>query len=270
MNQKTIDYQGQIISYTIQGSGDCLIFLHGYLEYKEVWSNFLRFFKDNYQIITIDLPGHGESGNIGNIHTMHHMAQVVKHITDRNRIEEYTLIGHSMGGYIALSFLDNFPSKLKGVVLFSSSSLNDSTEKKIARNRDIELVQDNKKNIVVNHNIPNMFAPQNLVKFNSKIENIKVRINKMSNKGIIAALNGMKSRLNYQYLLQSSTTPILFIAGKFDNLIQFDVSERQVEETKNLSFKVLENSGHMGYLEEEELSAKYILEFLENNFKKQK
>ena len=265
-----MDYQGKLIAYTIQGTGDCLVFLHGYLEYKELWSSFIDFFKPNYQIITIDLPGHGGSDNIRITHSMVEMAQVVKFVTDKNGIDKFTLIGHSMGGYIALSFLDNFPNKLNGIILFSSSSLNDSTEKKIARNRDIELVLANKKNIVANNNIPNMFAPQNLVKFNSLIEKIKEHVIRMSNSGIIAALQGMKERVNYQYLLQNSTIPILFIAGRFDNLIQIDVSERQVKGSKNLSFKVLENSGHMGYIEEEELSAKYIFEFIEYNFKKQK
>jgi pimeloyl-ACP methyl ester carboxylesterase len=265
---RTINYKNKSISYTIKGSGPSLVFLHGYLEYKEVWSNFVKDFEQDYQVLCIDLPGHGKSESIGAIHTMKEMAQLVKLILDRNGIKQSVLIGHSMGGYISLSFLDFFPNLLVGTILFSSSALNDSSEKKLARNRDIELIRKGKKDMVINNNIPNMFASENLIQFSSQIEQIKTKVKTMSNEGIIAALEGMKERLNYQSLLQSPPVPLLFIAGSLDNLIQIDVSERQIKNSKNTIFKVLEYSGHMGYMEETQTSKNIIFDFLKSiNYK---
>jgi len=55
----------------------------------------------------------------------------------------------------------------------------------------------------------------------------------------------------------------LFIAGRYDNLIPIHLSEKQVEKAQNAQFVILENSGHMGYIEEEKVAAKHILSFLE-------
>lgn len=260
---RIIDYKNKKISYSVQGTGPSLVFLHGYLEYKELWSDFVLSFKQNYQIFCIDLPGHGDSESIGDIHTMKEMAQVVKLILDRNSVKQSVIIGHSMGGYVALAFADYFAEITTGLVLFSSSALNDSSEKKMARNRDIELIQNGKKALVVDSNIPKMFASKNRIRFNSKINEIKNKVKEMKDNAIIAALEGMKIRLNYQNLLDSSVIPILFIAGELDELIPIKVSEEQIKKESNgLSFKLLEESGHMGYLEEDKKAQSIISNFL--------
>ncbi len=258
----TAFYQGKTINYSLQGLGKTLVFLHGYLEYKEIWANYITQFSNKYRILCIDLPGHGGSETIGATHTMSEMAKLVKFIMDKTETKEAIIIGHSMGGYIGLSFISQFPKQTKALVMFSSSALNDSTEKLLARNRDIEMVLNGKKDTLINNNIPNMFASKNLIKFKETIEKIKLQVSKMSEQGIISALEGMKTRINNADLIKTTNIPILFIAGKYDNLIQIDVSKRQVENSKNISFKVLENSGHMGYIEEEKLSAQYILDYL--------
>ena len=264
----TAFYQGKSINYSLQGSGETLVFLHGYLEYKEIWANYITRFSNKYRILCIDLPGHGGSEVIGTTHTMSEMAKLVKFIMDKTETKEAVIIGHSMGGYIGLSFVAQFPSCTKALVMFSSSALNDSTEKILARNRDIDMVNSNRTKLIIDQNIPNMFATQNLVKYKATIEEIKIQVSQMPAQGIISALEGMKARVNYTDLIKTTDIPILFIAGRYDNLIQIDVSERQVQDVKNISFKVLENSGHMGYIEEEELSAQYILDYLKIILKK--
>ncbi len=260
--KQILEYNGKKISYTKQGSGNSLVFIHGYLEYKEIWTDFIQSFIKNYKVLCIDLPGHGESESISEIHTMKNMARVVKQILDKEDIKESTIIGHSMGGYVSLAFANLFPKNTSSIVLFSSSALNDSTEKILARNRDIELIKTEKKQLLIDNNIPKMFATNNLVKYNNLINTIKEESHQMSNTGIIAALEGMKTRLNYTEFLKTTSIPILFIAGVLDELIQIDVSKRQVTNCKSVTYKTLEHSGHMGYIEEKELSAKYITDFL--------
>ena len=267
--ENSITYIGKSISYSINGieSNKTLVFIHGYLEYKELWSNFTKYFEENYRILCIDLPGHGASENLSEIHKMKEMARLVHFVINNNAINDYVLIGHSMGGYVSLAFLNLFPKETKGMVLFSSSALNDSTEKLLARNRDVEMIKNGDKNMLIDNNIPNMFASINLVKHTKEIENIKKHASIMNDKSIIAALNGMKTRVNNANFLKNIDIQVLFIAGKLDNLIQIDVSERQAKGVKNISFKTLNNSGHMGYIEEAELSTTYINNYLKDIFK---
>ena len=267
--EHSISYLGKSISYSINGIENkrTLVFLHGYLEYKELWSEFTKYFDSNYRILCIDLPGHGASENLSEIHKMKDKAHLVHFVINNNGIKDYVLVGHSMGGYVSLAFLNIFPNETNGMVLFSSSALNDSTEKILARNRDIEMVNNGNKNMLIDNNIPNMFASAKLVKYTKEIEEIKKRAQKMTDKGIIAALNGMKTRVNNANFLKNIDSPVLFIAGKLDNLIQIDVSVRQVKDAENISFKTLNNSGHMGYIEEADLSAEYINNYLKYIFK---
>lgn len=266
--EQTTHYQGKLVSYTVKGEGEALVFLHGYLESKSVWRNFTRYFEPNYKVICIDLPGHGSSDVLKTVHSMRDMAQLVKFVIDTCGVAKASVIGHSMGGYVALALVDYYPEKVESLVMFSSSALSDSTEKKLARNRDIDMVRSGKKDILVNQNIPNMFAPQNLVEYSAELEAIKEQAKQMSDIGIIAALEGMKTRVNNANMMKYLNIPVLFIAGVLDHLVQVDVSRRQVVNAKNLVYKELENSGHMGYIEEEALSVEYLKDFLETVYKK--
>ncbi|MBN2668869.1 MAG: alpha/beta fold hydrolase [Bacteroidales bacterium] len=259
---KSTLYQGKSIRYQVEGEGPGLVFLHGYLESLSVWSNLIKHFISDYKVLTIDLPGHGESDVLRTVHSMKDLAQVVKYMMDFTNMPKATIIGHSMGGYIALSFVDYYPEKADGLILLHSNAYNDSTEKRIARDRDIALIRSGKKDIVINQNIPLMFASKNMPEFASVIEELKNQAKKMTDNGIVAALEGMKNRVNNANMLKHLRFPVLFIAGKLDHLIQIDISQRQVENALNVDFKVLEDSGHMGYIEQEELTVKYINSYL--------
>ena len=264
MELKTIMYKNKQIAYTIQGKegGTTLTFLHGYLEYKELWSDFIESFKNSYRILCIDLPGHGQSDVISSIQTMSESAQIVKQILDRNNIDKTVLIGHSMGGYVSLAFADQFPNYLQALVLFSSSALSDSTEKKHLRNADIEAIQSGGKEAVIDSNIPKMFASENLIAFDFLIKDIKAKVKTMQNEAITSALEGMKQRVDYKLFLNQIIVPTLFIAGEHDRLIPVEMSKEQVKDSPNVQFERLAKSGHMGYIEEKEVSQALLQKFL--------
>ena len=119
--KKFLDYKEIKISYLIEGEGETLVFLHGYLEAKEIWKDFSRRFSSSYKVICIDLPGHGESGVLGDIHEMDEMASATAAVLQNENIDFCVLFGHSMGGYAVMSFVENYPESLKGYCLFHSS-----------------------------------------------------------------------------------------------------------------------------------------------------
>jgi len=261
MNYSTL-YQGKVITYSLSGEGPALVFLHGYLETKAVWEAYTKHFESTHQVLTIDLPGHGGSEVLRTVHSMKDLAMVVKFLMDKHSMGQTVVVGHSMGGYVALAFVDHYPEKVRGLVMFSSTAMNDNTDRILARNREISLIRSGKKDQVVNHNIPNLFAAQNLAEFSHQVEAIKVEAKKMTDIAMIAALEGMKTRVNNVNMMKHLPYSVLFIAGKHDNLIPLENSLRQVENAPRIILKVLENSGHMGYIEEETVSAQYVLDYL--------
>ena len=82
-----------------------VVLLHGYLESLDVWDEFTALLAPSLRVVALDLPGHGVSEIKGEIHTMEFLADTVHAALDTLGIERAILVGHSMGGYVALEFL---------------------------------------------------------------------------------------------------------------------------------------------------------------------
>ena len=107
----------------------CVVLLHGYLESMLVWEDFIPFLYKEVRVVTLDLPGHGISVVAGEEHPMEFLADTVADGLQELGIERCTLVGHSMGGYVALAFCERHPEMLDGLVLLSSTPNADTPEK---------------------------------------------------------------------------------------------------------------------------------------------
>ncbi len=260
-----INYQNIPVRYKVSGKGKSLVMLHGYLESIAVWGSFEEKLAESFRVISIDLPGHGKTGNLGNTHTMQQMAAIVNHIVQLLGLSEFYILGHSMGGYVALHYIHDFPKGVKGLILLHSSAKADTEDKKIARRRTIELIQKGKKEMVTSQHVPQTFNAENIPKFTHRIEQLKKIASETPEKGIIAALNGMKERTDFTDFLNKSHFPVLMIVGKEDNFIPFSVSEAHFRLSHNITPCILENSGHMGFIEEENKTLENIKNFINQN-----
>ena len=261
---KKIPYKGTEVLYRDQGDGKCIVFLHGYLETGEIWENFIHLFQDGYRVIVPDLPGHGRSGTWGKVHTMEDLAGSVRAVLDHESPGKVFLVGHSMGGYVTMAFADLFPEMLSGYCLFHSTCFSDTEEKKRNRSREISLVLCGKKSQIINVNIPKGFANKNVERLDMEVERAKIIALKNPDEGIVALLNGMKERPDRTHVLQDRTLPRLIIGGMRDNYIPAEVFEKLNGLAEGAKFIALEESGHMGFIEEPELSAGAIQSMVKN------
>jgi len=260
--EKTIDYQGTSIWYSVEGNGEALLFLHGYLESSDVWDGFSKRFQGEYKVICMDIPGHGRSGVLGEIHEISEMARVVKRVLDEEMIEKVTLFGHSLGGYVVMAFVHQFPELTRGYVLFHSTCFADNEEKKMSRDREISLVACGKKMQIIHTNIPKAFADDNLGKMENQVDRVKKIASSNSGEGIMALLQGMKSRSDHSALLSDEKIPKLIIWGRKDNYIGSEVFEKMIRIAPHAMVIILKNSGHMGFLEEPDCVFTGIIDFL--------
>jgi pimeloyl-ACP methyl ester carboxylesterase len=183
---------------------------------------------------------------------MDDLASLVLYIIDREQIPRITLVGHSMGGYITIAFAELYRERLRGYCLFHSTCFADSDEKKINRDREISLVKCGKKKQIINVNIPKGFANDNHIRLKEQIERAKEIARSSDDDGVIALLKGMKQRPDRSHVMVMKDIPILLIGGKKDNYIPVEVFFRLTEMAPHASSLLLENSGHMGFIEEPE------------------
>jgi pimeloyl-ACP methyl ester carboxylesterase len=253
------------IYYTDIGSGVPVVLLHGYLESSEVWNGFEKKLASKFRIISIDLPGHGLSDVYGETHTMEFMAAAIRKLLDKLDIIKVCLVGHSLGGYVALAFLELFPEYLSGYSLFHSQPFPDTPEALEKRRREIAIVKAGKKDLMYPDNVTNMFATSNLVKFSDALQRSKDLASGIKGEGIIAVLNGMMVRPSRLSVMEEGRVPCLWILGLMDNYIPCDIIQTKVNLPSNARVVVLKNSGHLGFVEEEDLSVQVMSDFLNKN-----
>lgn len=236
------------IHYTDTGKGRVLVLLHGFLGSHEVWSEFVKKLSKKFRVIAIDLPGHGETPSIGYYHSMELLAQSVKAVLDKAGVRRYIITGHSMGGYVALTFAELFPENVSGICLFNSTSYADSEEKKKEREKVIRLVKKSHKHYV-GEVVTSLFAPDNLPKISKEVEKVSGIAQKITQQSIINSLEGMKERKSRDLILKFAEFPILFIVGKKDGVINYETMYGQMALCKYPSVVMLEDSGHMSFYE---------------------
>jgi pimeloyl-ACP methyl ester carboxylesterase len=261
--KRSIDFGGIRVSYTVTGRGKTIVLLHGYLEAGEVWDPLAKELADSYRIIYPDLPGHGQSGILGETHTMEWLAAAIREVIIDAGSDKVLMAGHSLGGYVTLAFLELYPDLLSGYILFHSHPHADSLEAIGRRNREIDVVRAGKKNIMYPGNISMMFAEKNLRSMAAEVERSKKIASRNPGAGIIALLNGMIARPSRQYILENGTIPLLWILGRHDLYFSPEKAMRDVGLPFNAEVVILEKSGHMGFIEEKEKSALLIRSFAE-------
>jgi pimeloyl-ACP methyl ester carboxylesterase len=256
-----IPFKTSSINYTDGGSGKVIVLLHGYLESLEIWDGFAEELCKSFRVIAIDIPGHGKSGKVAEVHNMDLLAEAVDNVLRNLNIDKAFIVGHSLGGYVALAYLANYALKVSGICLFHSTPFADTDEKKANRDQEIELVKQGRQEILFNTNVPKGFANDNLAHLNGKVQWAITVAAKSRQEGIIALLKGLKSRPDRQLLLKSTTLPVLFILGKKDNYIPFDVMYAVAQRSPKGETLALENSGHMGFVEEPEICLQALTSF---------
>ena len=263
MVEKFIDAGGTALHVCDSEKGDkCVVLLHGYLESMLVWEDFVPLLYKYVRVVTLDIPGHGVSEVHGEIHTMEYLADTVLAMLDKLGIERCTLVGHSMGGYVALAFCDRHPERLDGLVLLSSTPNADSDEKKENRRREIELVKAGKKDLLARTAPGAGFAADNLRAVKEYVEDLTEIVHLTEDDGIVALLNGMINRRDMNDMLRKSPVRQLFVLGCKDNYITEQTAAAMIAGHPQAQVCRLENSGHMGFIEEPEACARALLDFV--------
>lgn len=256
-----INEKRERIAYTDSGKGDVIVLLHGYLESSRVWEKTTGELSSSFRVITVDLPGHGLSDKVSDCHSMEIMAERVKKLTDYLNIDQFFLVGHSMGGYVALAFLESYSEKLAGYCLFHSHPFSDTPMAVQRRNREIRVVSAGRKRLMYPGNVEKMFSPLNL----ERMKEERIRLNEIASatpdEGIIAVLKGMIARPSREELLQKGLVPLLWVLGIHDQYIDYKAVVSKASLPDNALLVTLFESGHLGFLEEPERSVNLLRDF---------
>lgn len=241
-----------------------IVLLHGFAEDGQVWKQASESLQKDYLVIMPDFPGSGQSPvNPATIShwSMEYFADGIRAILAEEKIYSACLIGHSMGGYVALAYAEKYPERTHGLGLFHSTAYADSEERKTIRRRGIEFIKENGAGKFLQQAVPNLFSAPFKEQFPDKVQHYLHQYADFSGEALIQYYEAMINRPDRTMVFRETTAPVLFVIGAADQTIP---PEQVLPQTylPNISWvEVLRESAHMGMLEEPEKTYRVLAQF---------
>ena len=241
------------LAYYDLGKGEqTILLIHGFGEDHAIWKNQIEFLSTHYRVIAPNLPGvhckplalhHSQAPNI------RMYVEVLHELMHHLNIEQYYIIGHSMGGYIGLSFADYYVNHVQGLLLFHSTTYEDNEAKKTSRMKVAEFIQEWGVSKYLETATPNLFGDAFKKTNPGVIQNVIESGLGISQEAMIQFVFAMRNRKAMTHLLQQHTIPVWMIAGDADLAVTIQDSLEQIKLLPSSNSLVLNNVGHMGMFE---------------------
>lgn len=241
-----------------RGKGRPLIFLHGFPMHQGIWDTFSDHFISSYTTVTLDLPGFGNSELLPEGFTLEDVAAEVISFIETHNLKNPVIVGHSLGGYVALAMAAGRPDLIDGIVLFHSTALADSDERRESRNKVIDFVNRNGAREFTTNFIAPLFAdPQH-----ADIERIRQIAATTDKATVVGYTKAMRDRPDRTKTIRTYEKPTLFIAGAKDPGIPVSSIQEQANDCKKCEIYVMDGVAHMGMVENPTAAAGRIKDFL--------
>ena len=300
MQTRECKYQGKRLFYRSGGSGPLVVLLHGFGEDGTIWKGQYDLFPE-HTVLVPDLPGSGRSEAIADM-SMEGLAEAVLAIIEAEKpphppaggvantptlLEQDAyhmanaptgevsaaadpplegggaiLIGHSMGGYITLAFAEKYPGLLRAFGLFHSTAFADSEEKKETRRKGIRFLEEHGAEEFLKTTIPNLYAPASRAQHPEWIENHLESVHNFSAANLVSYYKAMIQRPDRTAVLKEATIPVLFVMGRHDTAVPLQDGLKQCHLPQLSYIHILENAGHMGMIEESEMTGQILSRFV--------
>jgi len=230
-----------------------LLYIHGFLGSEEIYRKHIELMKEDYDLIAVDLAGHGKSAFLEVEPTIDGYLAQIEEVLKVEEVTKAVWVGHSMGGYIVLRALEKkVPSLRKAVLAYSSVGADDEKTKE-KRDKQKETIDQHGVFHFVKSTLPAFFredADEALIE-----EAIRIGTS-VSELGLYTALDAMKARKNQQETIDTTDIPVLVIEGVFDKIVE------PIETANPKVDKVRTHTGHLGMMEAPQPFTTHIVQFL--------
>lgn len=261
---KTLTYDSKKIYYQVFGTGNTVILIHGFGEDGDIWKQQAAYLSENFKVIVPDLPGSGKSEMIEDM-SMESIAEVIHSIIHEEGIDACPVIGHSMGGYIALALAETYYNHVSALGLFHSTAFADSEEKKDARRKGIAFIQQHGAFAFLKNTLPNLYSPQSIDEKPGLIAEQTAAAHNFSAQSLVSYYEAMMNRPDRSNVLKENKIPVLFVMGKYDTAVPVADGLKQCHLPEKSYIHILQNTGHMGMVEEPNIANDILKKFLLEN-----
>lgn len=223
-----------------------LLFIHGFPHDGSLWEPQINDLSDVAIPIAPDLNGFGRNaGALSHTITMEEHARDLKMLLDERGIDRVVLCGLSMGGYIAMAFLDLFPDRVKGLILCNTRANADDTDGKKGREELAEEVMRKGTAVIARGMLPKMLSEHTRKERPEAALKIEAMMERQPPEGIAASSRGMAQRPDRTAWLKNVNVPTLIITGSADRVMELSTSTTMHEAIEGSRLVVIEEAGHL-------------------------
>lgn len=235
------------LAYTVRGEGSVLVLLHGFPLDRTIWNDVAEHLAGSFKVITPDMPGAGLSTFSSEDLTIDDMAASVNAILKEEDVDKAVIAGHSMGGYVAVAYAEQYPDCIAGLGMIHSSAQADSIEKKEQRQKSINIFEKGGGSHFVKQMLPNLFSEENSV--NDYVSKVVERALLTSGKSLSAFYKAMMNRTERISILRNNSLPVLWVLGNNDKVLPVkDLTQQTSLANVNFVYNY-QNCGHMSMIE---------------------
>src|SRR5215217_5346402 len=253
------------LAYTDSGAGRPIVLIHGYPFNRSLWIEQISALSSSYRVIAPDLRGFGDSDASQDPSTMDRLAADVAALMDHLDITRAVIGGLSMGGYVALSFIKQFPSRVRALILADTRAQADTEEAKQTRAQQAEKALSEGMAGIADAMLPKLLTPETVSKHPDIVKRVRDMMLKTKPEGAAAALLGMAERDDQTLFISQISSPTLILVGAEDAITPVADSEKMHHAIAGSRLVVLENAGHVSNLERTEKFNEALLDFLRDS-----
>ncbi len=242
-----------------EGKGFPLVLVHGYLGSSEMWKFQKEFLKKYFRVIAPALPGFGESYKIKSLDKINAMAKRIFHYIKEKKINEFHLLGHSMGGMIVQEMVKIYPKNINKLICFATGPIGDIPGRFESLDKSIQKLKNEGIKKTVKRIPPKWFVQGNLAENYYLCKNA---VKEITEEAATKALHAMKNWNGYENLINIKNQTLI-IWGDKDASYNFEQVDALNKNIPNSKLEIFKGCGHNLHLEQPQKFNKTVKNFLE-------
>ena len=228
-----------------------VVLIHGFPLTNAIWEAQNAALTQSFYVLRPDLRGAGASSAPDGPYLMERLAADVAALLDALGFERALLIGHSMGGYVALAFARMFTERLCGLALVASRLRADTPAEATARRELARRVEsDESSEPAIEAYLPRLFAPETLERKAEVVRRAYAIARENVPAGVAATLRGMALRASSEDIAEDLEVPALVVSGACDGVVHLDEASAVAQTFPRGRLVTCGRSGHLPMLEE--------------------
>lgn len=258
-----LQVMNRMVAYDERGDGIPIVFIHGFPLNRMIWEAQWEGLSAHARIIAPDLRGFGESPMVEGVTDVAAYADDVREFLDAlGATEPAIVVGLSMGGYVAMSYLRRYPEHVRALVLANTKATPDSMEGKAGRDKNIVVAREKGASAIAEGMLPKILSPKTYTANPELVAQAKTIMESSSVPGIVGALGAMRDRPDSTPTLLEFSQPVLIIAGADDQLMSAADQENMKMAARNSTLVTIPDAGHLSPMEQPAAFNHAITEFI--------